>query len=110
MSDMQAVKVRLSKVGTAHENIYLKALLEIIRKQDHEHELDEYCSKHGIKYVNGAVYSAKIEELDSCGFVSKVRNDYDNFIEVTALWYNGGANLDEILEAALRDKDSEFND
>lgn len=98
MSDMQAVKVTLQRMAPLYEAQHLT------KCQSFEHDSDElfdYCKQNKLKYLNGIVYSASIEELDPYGFVTKTENE-NGSTEIVALWYNGGAYIDEVLEESLR--------
>lgn len=98
MSDMQAVKVTLQRMAPLYEARHLAKR----EKFDIDgYELEEYCKDNNIKYLNGVVYSVSIEELDPYGFVTKTENE-NGSIEIVALWYNGGAYIDEVLEEGLR--------
>jgi len=97
MSDMEAVKVTLQRMAPLHESCHLKAVQEI--EDDYDRHL--YCEKNKLKYLNGVIYSATIEELDPYGFITKTENE-NGSTEIVALWYNGGASLNEILEEGLR--------
>lgn len=98
MSDMQAVKVILQRLAPAYESRHLAKCESFDRDSD---ELFDYCKQNKLKYLNGVVYSASIEELDPYGFVTKTRNE-NGSVEIVALWYNGGAYIDEVLEEGLR--------
>lgn len=98
MSDMQAVKVTLQRMAPLHESQHL------VKCESFEYDSDElfdYCKQNKLKYLNGVVYSATVEELDPYGFVTKTENE-NSSIEIVALWYNGGAYIDEVLEGALK--------
>ena len=98
MSGMQAVKVTLQRMAPLYESRHLA------KCESFEHDSDglfDYCKQNKLKYLNGVVYSATVEELDPCGFVTKTENE-NGSIEIVALWYNGGAYIDEVLEEGLR--------
>lgn len=96
MSHMEAVKVTLQRMAPLYESLHLKAVQEI----EDEYDIHLYCEDNGIKYLNGMVYSAWVETLDSCGFVTKTENE-NGSTELVALWSNGGASLNDILEEGL---------
>ena len=98
MSDMQAVKVTLQRMAPLYES---KHLAKCESLEDDSDELYDYCKQNKLKYLNGMVYSVTVEELDPYGFVTKTENE-NGSTEIVALWYNGGAGLDEVLEEGLR--------
>lgn len=95
---MQAVKVTLQRMAPIHEARHLEKCKSF---EDDSDELYDYCKQNKLKYLNGVVYSASIEELDPYGFVTKTENE-NGSTEIVALWYNGGAYIDEVLEEGLR--------
>lgn len=100
MSDMQAVKARLKILPFIEAELHLEQL-DILSADDDWDVIDQYLTENKIKVFGGKVFSYEEEELDSCGFITKTIQD-DWTIEIVALWYNGGASLDEILEAGLK--------
>ena len=98
MSDMQAVKVTLQRMAPLYEAQHLAKCQSF---EDDSDKLFDYCKQNKLKYLNGMVYSASIEELDPYGFVTKTESE-NGSTEIVALWYNGGAGLDEVLEEGLR--------
>lgn len=97
MSDMQAAKVRLKLLN--HRDSFL--CKDKIRKLgDDAYEIDSFLKSRKLMMINGSLYHAKIEELDPYGFVTS-STDFNGVIEITALWYNGGANLEEIISEGL---------
>ena len=101
MGDMQAAKVVLQRMAPLYEAQHLKFLESVDRDTDEEYD---YLEKHKLKFLNGVVYSANIQELDSCGFITKTENE-NGSIEIVALWYNGGAHINEVLEEGLRNEE-----
>ena len=71
--------------------------------------LDKFCEKFNVKQdeinemkdfilVNNQVFKIiKGEYLDPYGDVRVEKNVEEDYYEVTALWYNGGASLSEAL-------------
>lgn len=98
MSDMQAVKVQLVEV-TPEEDYKHRNILNSF-SPDEDYEIHDYCQLNKIKILNNTIYRCYIEELDPCGFVTKSVGD-DGIIEIVALWYDGGAYIDEVLEEGL---------
>lgn len=98
MSDMQAVKVILQRMAPLYEAQHLAKCKSFEYDCD---ELFDYCKQNKLKYLNGVVYSASIEELDPCGFITKTEKE-NGSTEIVALWYNGGAYIDEVLGEGLR--------
>jgi len=100
MSDMEAVKITLAHIHPTRKQKHLDKIAEL---GDDEYEVYNYCEANSIKVVNGEVYHSTTEELDPCGFVTKTVEEGSGYIEVVALYYNGGCSLEEILEEALND-------
>lgn len=98
MSDMQAVKVTLQRMAPIYESIHLAAIEKFDKYSD---ELYDYLQRNDIKYLNGVVYKGYIEDLDPYGFTTCTENE-NGSTEIVALWYNGGASLDEVLEIVLK--------
>ena len=95
---MQAVKVTLQRMAPLYESKHLKVL------EDAKNDIDsitDYCDKNKLKFINGVVYKATIEHLDPYGFTTVTENE-NGSTEIVALWYNGGAGMDEVIEDALK--------
>ena len=100
MSDMEAVKahvrplegVKLMNVGKA---------LNAFTDQDARYE---WMYENQIFLVNGILYEAEVEKLDAYGFIDKKLNE-DGSVDITALFYNGGTCIGEIIEEALRENE-----
>lgn len=101
MSDMQAVKVQLIEVFPQEDYKHRNVLNNF--GPDEDYEIAEYCTANKIKILNNIIYRCYIEELDSSGFVTKTIGD-DGVIEIVALWYDGGAYIDEVLESGLNNE------
>lgn len=82
-----------------YESKHLAAIETFYKDSD---QFYDYCEKYQLKYLNGVVYKATIENLDPYGFTT-VTDAENGSTEIVALWYNGGAGLDEVLESALND-------
>jgi hypothetical protein len=104
MSEMQAAKVVMI-LGPDDLNEGTKAeQVAKLKARGHVFE-DEYDENDGYTQtamqIDGKWWELKVKDLDAYGFTD-VTEHAPGVLEVTALWYNGGAHITEVLEAAVK--------
>lgn len=98
MSSMEAKYVRLIKADSSTVSMYLNDVVGM-----DEYELSDYMGANNLIMLNGSLWVYDLrEELDPRGFTHVLQDD-DGVKEVIALWYNGGAGLEEIIEWAFKE-------
>lgn len=99
MSDMEAAKIRLKRLPHLEASHWKN---EIQKFGDDDYQINEFLKSRSLMRVNGSIYHATVEKLDPCSFVTKSEGPF-GIIELVALWYNGGACLEDMIEEGLKE-------
>ena len=98
MSRMQTVHVKLERCDKWTTDFHKKHTVDM-----DEYDLSDYCSSCKVLVKDGVWWEiVHQEDFDEYGFTKVLHKD-NSSLELITHFYNGGACLDEIIEACLED-------
>jgi len=105
MSEMEAAKIVMIKAPDEVNQGELADQVAALKTRGHVFE-DAYDENDGYtqtaQKIDGVWWELVVKKLDAYGFTDVTKHG-DGILEVTALWYNGGGHISEILEQAVKD-------